>query len=104
VTADPKLAARYQKFIVNRLRFFDPNDDPDVEIWPVYTKDSPKVMVLGHKTSSGRDYDWKLENDPMSAYNQANCDSLQASAYEAEPNHELPALHAQRPSRHLEMI
>lgn len=104
MTADPKLAARYQKFVVNRLRFFDPNDDPDNETWPRYTKDSPKVMVLGHKTSSGRDYDWKLENDPMSADNQANCDSLQASTYEVEAKHELPALYAQRPGHHLEMI
>jgi hypothetical protein len=77
--ADPGLAAKVQKFFVNRIRFFDPNEDPDNEDWPRYSLDSRKVMVLGHALLD--DYNWNLEDDPMTADDRSKCDFWQTAPY-----------------------
>ncbi|KAE9964769.1 hypothetical protein BLS_008075 [Venturia inaequalis] len=98
VSADAKLAKRYQKFIVNRLRYWDPNDDPDKEDWPVYKEQGDKVMVFGN---SGPYYDWKLEKDPMSADDAVKCDRVISGMAQGLSEH---VLQSQTPHHHLEMV
>lgn len=98
MSADAKLAKRYQKFIVNRLRYWDPNDDPDKEDWPVYKEQGDKVMVFGN---SGPYYDWKLEKDPMSADDAVKCDRVISGMAQGLSEH---VLQSQTPHHHLEMV
>ncbi|KAE9975569.1 hypothetical protein EG327_008422 [Venturia inaequalis] len=97
-SADIQLAKRYQKFIVNRLRYWDPNDDPEKEDWPTYKKQGDKVMVFGH---GGQDYDWKLEKDPMSADDVAECDRVVSGMAQGLSEH---VLQSQTPHHHMEMV
>ncbi|KAE9981358.1 hypothetical protein EG328_011708 [Venturia inaequalis] len=97
-SADDKLAKRYQKFFVNRLRYWDPNDDPDKEDWPIYKKQGDKVMVFGN---SGQYYDWKLEKDPMSTDGATKCDRVISGMDQGLSEH---VLQSQTPHHHLEMV
>jgi len=77
--ADSDLANRIQRFWGNKIRFLDPNDDPDEEVWPVYDGSSRRVMAFGHFLPA--DFNWGLQDDPMGSEDKAKCDFWQSAPY-----------------------
>jgi len=98
------LADRYQRSWVNTVRFWDPNDDPEVDVWPIYQSDSPKVFYFGDGDGSKS----VLKDDPLSAAEKKKCDDLNTSEYSIKTAEQQsgPSFYLQRSgrgSRHLEM-